>query len=230
MNEVDALRLVDLDWAMRLSEVWDDTPWDVPGLHGMLREEYTRRLDAMRGGRKGGSPLGWVIVGGGGTGKTHILGSFRREAARQKAAFVLVDMTDVREFWETVLQGYLDSLQQPFKGQDYQYQCLLQNIIQRLGPSKPVGEILGILAEKKSTDLPGDIQKVLNALSKVNLAETRRYHNVVRALICLNSEDYSVSSLGMTWLQGQPIEPGECKAFGFTNPQEQPRKIIEALS
>src|SRR5690349_4004129 len=98
---------------MRLSEVWDDAAWDVPDLHAGLRGEVVRKLDAMRTNRAGKSPLGWVIVGGGGTGKTHLLGTFRREAALRKAGFILVDMTDVRDFWETVLQGYLDSIQQP---------------------------------------------------------------------------------------------------------------------
>jgi hypothetical protein len=230
MNEIEALRHVDLDWAVQLSQVWRNAAYDVPDLHIEIREEFVRRLDSMRRDTSGDSPLGWVIVGDGGTGKTHLLGTFRREAARRKAAFVLVDMTDVRDFWETVLQGYIDSLQQPFNGGSFQYQCLLHNIIEHLGPSKPVGQILSLLAERKSTDLRGDIQKVLAALGRIHPKETLRHQNVVRALICLNSADYGISSLGMTWLQGQILEETDRAKFGFTTPRELPRKIIEALS
>jgi hypothetical protein len=229
MNEIEALRRVNFDWAVRLSDVWDDAAWDVPDLHGRIRAEFVRKLDGMRNG-PGESPLGWVVVGSGGTGKTHLLGSFRKMAVERKAAFVLVDMTDVRDFWETVLQGYIDSIQQSFPGETFQYQCLLHNIIERLGPSRPVGEILTILAERKSTNLKGDINKVLMALNRVYPRETLKHQNVVRALICMNSEDYATCSMGMTWLQGQPIEETDRAALGFTVCQEQPRKIIEALS
>ena len=230
MNEIDVIRSVNLDWAMRLSEVWSQAASDIPELHARVRSEFARKLEIMRGKPSLGSPLGWVIVGGGGTGKTHLLGSFRREATRRKCAFVLVDMTGVRTFWESVLQGYIDSLQQPFDGEVFQYEWVLRNIIERLGPNKPVTQILSILAERKTKDLQGDIRKVLAALSKVARRETLEYQNVVRALICLNSDDFSISSLGMTFLQGQPLEDGEKKAFGFSVNNEQPCKIVEALS
>ena len=98
----------------------------------------------------------------------------------------------------------------------FQYEWVLRNIIERLGPNKPVTQILSILAERKSKDLQGDIGKVLSALSKVSPKETLKYQNVVRALICLNSDDFSISSLGLTWLQGQTLEDDERKALGFS--------------
>jgi len=230
MNDLDVIRSVNFDWAMRLSEVWSHAAWDIPELHASVRSEFARKLEIMRENPGVGSPLGWVIVGGGGTGKTHLLGTFRREATRRKCAFVLVDMTDVRSFWESVLQGYIDSLQQSFGNAVFQYEWVLRNIIERLGPNKPVIQILSILAERKSKDLQGDIGKVLSALSRVFPKETLKYQNVVRALICLNSDDFSISSLGMTWLQGQALEDDERKALGFSVNCEQPSKIVEALS
>lgn len=232
MNELDAISSVDFNWAMRLSEVWSEPAWDTPELHSSVRSEFARKLEAMRNSPTAGagSPLGWVIVGGGGTGKTHLLGSFRREATRRKCAFVLVDMTDVRTFWESVLQGYIDSLQQSFGDGVFQYEWVLRNIIERLGPSKPVTQVLSILAERKSEDLHGDINKVLAALGRIFPKQTLKHQNVVRALICLNSDDFSISSLGLTWLQGQNLEDDERKALGFSINQEQPSKIVEALS
>src|SRR5207245_932605 len=120
--------------------------------------------------------------GSGGTGKTHLLGTFRREATRRQCAFVLVDMTDVRTFWETVLQGYIDSLQQSFEGGRFQHQVPLENLIQRMKPNKPVAEVVSILAHRKSTDLVGDINKILGVLARAHHKETLKYQNVVRAL------------------------------------------------
>ena len=152
MNELDVLRSVDFDWAMRLSEVWDDAAWDVPELHANLRAEFGRKLEGMREPRRRFA-----------AGLGHRRGRRDGEDAPPRGvpprgdpepdcAFVLVDMTDVRVFWETVLQGYIDSLQQSFEGDRFQYQWVLRNIIGRLGPSKPVAEILTILAERKSQD------------------------------------------------------------------------------
>jgi Helicase HerA, central domain len=230
MSEIDVIRSVNFDWAMRIADVWSDAAWDSHELHANVRSEFTQKLGVMRQNPAGGSPLGWVVVGSGGTGKTHLLGSFRREATRRKCAFVLVDMTDVRNFWESVLQGYIDSLQQSFGSEVFQYEWVLRNIIERLGPNKPVAQILSMLAERKSKDLQGDIAKVLSALSKVSPKETLKYQNTVRALICLNSDDFSISSLGMTWLQGQTLEEDEKKGLGFSVNREQPIKIVEALS
>ena len=229
-EEREVLRSVDFDWASRLSEVWDDPPWDVPGLHDAIRAEFSAKLDAMRAQGVGSSPLGWFVVGDGGTGKTHLLGAFRRKAARRASAFVLVDMTDVRDFWETVLQGYIDSLQQRYEGHLFQHQCILRNLIGRMGPSKPAGDILTILAQRKGEELLRTIQKVLHVLSKAHPAQLSKHQNVVRALVCLNADDFSTSNLAMTWLQGLEIEAEERRAFGFTVAREQPRKIVEALS
>src|SRR5947209_925696 len=168
MNELDVMRAIDFDWTMSLSGVWNDAAWDVPDLHAHVRAEFGAKLKSMRNQPQVGSPLGWVIVGPGGAGKTHLLGAFRREAMRLQAGFVLVDMTDVRDFWETVLQGYLDSLQQLYEGGRFQHQSLLGNLIQRVGSSKPISEIVSILAQRKSTALINDINKVLGALAKIN--------------------------------------------------------------
>ena len=230
MSGLDALRAADFDWARQLSGVWSDAAWDVSDLHQSIRAEFVAKVEAMKRPPMGGSPLGWVIVGGGGTGKTHLLGAFRREAARRRAAFVLVDMTDVRDFWGTVLQGYIASLQQPFEGDLYQYQIILWDVIGAFAKKQPVAQILEILSRRKSTDLKGDIDKVLAALGKAHPGEARRHHNVVRALICLNSDDYTTSSLGSIWLQGQAIEDADRAMFGFSVAREEPRKIIEALS
>ena len=98
------------------------------------------------------------------------------------------------------------------------------------GTSKPVSEILRILASRKSGNLPADMKKVLTALAQIQKAETLKHHNAVRALICLNSTDISISSMGMTWLQGQSIDEADQKVYGFTVAKETPRKIVEALS
>ena len=49
MNELDVIRSVNFDWAMRLSEVWSQPVWDIPELHSSIRSEFARKLEVMRG-------------------------------------------------------------------------------------------------------------------------------------------------------------------------------------
>jgi hypothetical protein len=232
-SDVEAIRLADFDWTTRLASVWDDPAWDVPDLHEDIRRRFIDKLEALAASEGFASPLGWVINGSGGTGKTHLLGAFRREAARRKAAFVLVDMTDVRDFWATVLQGYVGSLQVRYEGELFQHQFILRNLIEQqfqAKVTKPAAEILAILARQKSTDLARDIQKPLGALYKVHPAEVMKYHNTIRALVCWNSDDFSIASTGQAWLLGQEIDAEDCSTLGFDKPREEPRRIVEALS
>lgn len=198
---LEAFRGVDFDWATRLDEIWRDPPFDVPELHGHVRTAFAGKLKSMSSQPlgKGKSPLGWVVLGAGGSGKTHLLGAMRREAVRHGAAFVLVDMTDVRNFWETVLQGYLDALQAECRDGQFQYTILLQSFVKRLASKEDAGKVIQHFSRHKSTKLKEDIDRVLTALRRRFPQETMKYQDVVRALICLNSEDFGIANAGMAW-------------------------------
>ena len=230
MTDLDAIRAADFNWAVLLNDVWGTPSSDVPGLHAKLRAEFARKLDAMEQNPGEGSPLGWVVVGAGGAGKTHLLGSFRREATRRKCPFILVDLTDVRSFWDCVLQGYMGSLEQELEGGVPQHKWVLDNIIAKYGSGKSFTAKLSALLGRKSADLRADINDMLGALAKPFPRETMKYQNIVRALICLNSDEFTISSLGHSWLRGLRIEDDDKKRLGFTVDQELPSRIVEALS
>ena len=54
MNELDVIRSVNFDWAMRISDVWSDAAWDTPELHANVRSEFARKLEVMRTEPDGG--------------------------------------------------------------------------------------------------------------------------------------------------------------------------------
>lgn len=230
MNAIDALRYVDFEWAVHFNEVWSVPAVDAPELHGRLRAEFARKLDAMEGKSGHASPLGWVIAGAGGTGKTHLLGAFRREATRRGVPFIMVDMTDVHNFWECVLQGYVDSMQAEIDGGPPQFKRAIANIIERLGPKNPAAEILRTLSTHKSRDQRDDANRVLSALNGLWPREAMKHQNVIRALVCINSDDFTIANIGRTWLQGVELEDDQRRELGFTVPGERPSKIVEALS
>ena len=202
MNQLDAqiLGTVDFDWTMHLSSVWNDHPFDVANLHANLRGEITQRLESLQKSRDTNSPLGWFLVGSGGSGKTHLLSHVRREAMSRRVGFVLVDMTDVRDFWETVAAGYLNSLQQPVDDDRFQFQVLLENFIALLNPNSSAARVMQQLAAANSEQMAGILQKVLKVLRQKQPSLALKYQDVVRAVVALNSDDFDIASAGITWL------------------------------
>ncbi len=230
MTELEALKAIDFDWTVHLKSVWSDRPYDVPDLHHDLRKEFGEKLAVLNGDPTRLSPLGWPIVGRGGSGKTHLVSVLRRLALDQHNAFVLVDMTDVHDFWETVLLGYLSSLQQECEVDRFQYQNILERFIDTLKTREPAAEILDRLGQAKTTSLAEVAKKLLGALSRKHPRETLEHQDVIRALLALNSEDFEISSTGLTWLQGHPIEEEAQRTLGFKTPSRSPIQIVEALS
>lgn len=229
---LQALKAMDFESVVHRNDVWQDAPYDVPDLHAALRAEFEEALEALVQSTSGRSPLGWFITGSGGRGKTHLLGAFRRIAIERKAAFVLVDLTDVRNFWDTVLQGMVSSLQQPYESGRFQYQTLLQNAVSRFRHPLPPRTIVDYLRGRKTTKLARDIQQILASFAKHPGARIPplRHRDVIRSLVCLNSLDPGVSGVGLSWLQGLELGERERVSLDFQASSAPPREIAEALS
>ena len=44
-------------------------------------------------------PLGRIVIGAAGAGKTHLMGELRNRIWKQGGWFILLDLADVNEFW-----------------------------------------------------------------------------------------------------------------------------------
>jgi len=124
-SDLNTIRNMNFDWAMHLNSVWKNASCDVPELQSRVREESAWRLRTLATQASQENPLGWIVTGSGGSGKTHLVSYWRRETHERHMTFVLVDMTDVHDFWDTVLLGYLDSLHQTTPQGTSQHQIVL---------------------------------------------------------------------------------------------------------
>jgi hypothetical protein len=52
-------------------------------------------------------PLGRVIVGPKGFGKTHLIGELRRQVWEREGWFILLDFIGIKDFWSSVALGFL---------------------------------------------------------------------------------------------------------------------------
>ncbi len=226
-----AFQETDFNWAVRLQDIWATAVGDVPDMHKNARQQLLAEAEKMKDRPADGNPLGWFLTGSGGTGKTHLLNAVQDQLVERGFGFVLVDMTDVRDFWETVAQGYITSLQNVLTNDRVQYKVLIERFIGFLSvDASTAAENVRKLAERKSAKLRTDLDTVLTALARKHQQETLNYQDTIRALICLNSNDFGIANMGSAWLQGLDIDETLGKELSFQKRNHTPREIVRSLS
>lgn len=222
---LSALVDADFQWTAHIDSIWRDAQSDIPQLQYESRQQVAIRLAALGRQRSGESPLGLPILGQGGSGKTHLLGTARRESLSQGHFFVLADMTDIREFWETILVGYIRSLDQKV-GSITQATRLLTGLIERVKATPTVAE----LAAARPPRLINHCNLLIQAIGAEHRGEMREHQDVLRALVLLASNDFDIQDRGQQWLQGLPISEDESFRHGFMQSQKRPDQIVRGLS
>ncbi|WP_437731156.1 helicase HerA domain-containing protein [Sorangium sp. So ce1335] len=230
MDALKAFEAVDFQSTQNLDSVWQDPRYDVPSLHQRGRREVLAKVRSMAESQETGSPLGWVFVGPAGIGKTHMLSAIRREIFKVPASFVLVHMTDVHDFWETVLLGFIDSLQRPAGATDRtQGQLIVQHIAAQVrgGDGSAMTRELATLRPPK---LVNEMDALVQGLGRAHRAQTLKHADTLRALVLLNSDDMELSNLGYAWLQGHGVDESDMKKFDFNIREKRPSAVVEGLS
>src|ERR1044071_9939365 len=108
-DQREALASLRFNWAETPDDVWSMSPYHVDGLHEDA-ERAVRRGIADAVASTGPSPLGLVLQGQKGVGKTHLLGWVRREVQQQDGYFFLVALSTGAMFWPDVVQHVLAGL------------------------------------------------------------------------------------------------------------------------
>jgi len=228
--EIKIMREVNFDWVMRLDSVWRDLPFHVRKLNEHLLQILLVQLDNLSASREPRSPLGQVLVGPAGVGKTHLLTRARRISHDRGASFVLVDMTDVHDFWDTVLLGYVKALDKPLSGNGPLFQSLLYEIASVGSVNCDQQAFLDRLAETPADQISVEANKLMDPVHRAHGFDALAAKDVVRALILLNSNDISLAGLAYSWLQGLEIENDDRLRLGFEKNQELPSKLVRRLS
>ena len=220
-DKLNALRSVDFNWFVGTESVWSNTNYDVPLHHDVLMEI----LSKLKNQKNYQSQLGWVIVGKGGAGKTHLLRTLRKEASNDNVGFIMVDMTGVNNFWDTVLLAYIDSLKRPFIKGNPQHQSLFEHLLKN---GKSVVNKLKKTENRK--DIVNLTNKIIKAFFNKHRFESLEYQDVIRALILTNSDDYTISNIGYSWLQGLGIDEQDKKHFEFKSEKKSSIDVVKAIS
>lgn len=217
-NGLEAFRSVDFDWTRQLKSIWRDPPYHVASLHQRTLDEVvdyfrikTRDPDPYD------EPLGRVIVGPAGYGKTHLIGELRSRIWQSGGWFVLLDFIGIKDFWSSVALGFLNSLQVRMPDGQTQYDQLVLKLASSLGISQDLAAIAERLADQPQ-------QMIVEMGHFFNRALARRYRkepepaahrDVVTALVMLISDDLDCHSVAHAWLQGMALDREEVRPLGF---------------
>lgn len=121
-------------------DVWAPFEAHVDTLHASVADQVMATYGQAAGGDR--SPLGLVITGERGAGKTHLLGSLRERVQRDGGYFFLVRLVHGRDFWQNVVQALVAGLCRPAKAAPDQLTVLLRRLVQATGMSREAGRDL----------------------------------------------------------------------------------------
>ena len=225
-----ALREIDFDYSQHLENIWKDVPYHLDEYNGDVAEELIDDLASTTRNVAAASPLGWIVAGHAGTGKTHLLGVLRRKTWSMGGWFVLFDLLDIKDFWSIAALSYLHSLQQQMPDGRPQSEALIARLAANFDQSSAAALEGASLAEFETARLNRLADSLQVALARPYQKETRAHKQTLRALLLLHASDNLIADNAYNWLQGIETDQEFAGAFGFNSAQPAPRDIVQALS
>jgi hypothetical protein len=229
MNESERAALASLrfNWAPVPDDVWRPLPFHVDGLHpAVIRDVLDGVADARAS--TGASPIGLILQGQRGSGKTHLLGWIRQQVHQQNGYFFLVGLLDAGSFWDSVLAAMMDGLSRPVPGSSQtQLVMLLRRLSAMVGAPRTARR--AVMGETELTRPALDA--FIEGLGEFDRHVARASQDTARALALSASEDISHRDLAENYfISGEESEPGERNAWGMRRAPRPAQLIVQDLS
>lgn len=224
--QLQALSSLRLDWAMTPDDVWGPHPEHVPELHRQVgRRALAGVADAKRS--PSSSPLGLVIEGSKGAGKTHLLGWLREQIQRDGGYFFLIGLSDGETFWSNTVEAILDGLWRGVvDGEATQLQVLLRRLGVIAGTERAVEGLLSGTAVSKPR-LDSFVRGLSEAAGHHGGPELQ---DTARALVLYASNDPATQDVAKDYfLFAGDIEPTARSIWGIRQGRS-PQLIVRDLS
>jgi hypothetical protein len=204
-RELQAFRAVDLNWTHALQNVWTDPDYQVDELHRAIAD---RVMDDFQRGTRNltDNPIGRVVVGQAGAGKTHLIGTLRRRVWQAGGWFVLLDIVGISDFWRTAAHCFVNALMQPMANGRTQCRAVLSEIAKRV-PLDSITRIeVGRWEAKPDRTRLDTVDLFLKLLRRLDTAGTMRNQDIIRAFLLLDAEDMEANNVAYGWLQGLDVD------------------------
>ncbi|WP_113705401.1 helicase HerA domain-containing protein [Nonomuraea lactucae] len=231
MNESEerALRAVSrvLDWATTAEHAWNPPPFHVDGMHPRAERLILDGIDeASLASRT--SPLGVVIQGEGGAGKTHLLGWVRGRIAQAGGYFFLVDFSAGEDFWRQTTGAMVEDLGRSAAGPQAPIQAMVA--LRALAALAGAGDRIGAAIERDTGITRDDLDALVDGL----LARDRRLlrcRDTIRALALYAAASGPALDVAHDHLMStEEAEAGDRRAWGMGRGLRYPHDIAVELS
>src|ERR1700728_4522376 len=223
-EELTALAALTFNWTRALDDVWTDLSYHVDGLHEQTADLIRAGIGEARADSS--RPLGIVIQGERGVGKTHLLGWTREQVQRAGGYFFLVGDLFTKAFWEQVLGSVVEQLLPFPDGSRNQLATLLAGLADRVG-----------LEGNFRAQVTGELPPSPEAL-KVFIAALRRSdpkigltcQDTARALALLASPMQEDQDVGYYYLTGYEVDLDDRRRWGINTTRKIARLLVNEVS
>ncbi|GLW09921.1 hypothetical protein Misp01_50500 [Microtetraspora sp. NBRC 13810] len=225
-DERRALGALHFNWVQGPDDVWRSARFHVEGLHHSTARILLDGLSEAWHSQDA-SPVGVVVQGQRGSGKTHLLGWVRDQVQRQGGYFFLVGLLDARDFWESTVVSMLGDLaREGEKGRNQ-----LKSFLVRLSVLLEVPRMVRRAVSGDTALTRESLDLFITALRRFQGLEGRESQDTARALVLLASDDLEAQDIGQSFLTSLPEEePGERARWGIRQVHKSPQEIVRDVS
>lgn len=221
---LQAIRQADFSWVTRLDDIWADPSSDGL-LHGHALAQLLEDVDALLHGAA--TKPGRVIQGIPGSGKTHLLRYLRAEVARRCGFFVLVDCTDVRDFWPTLMFSVAGSLHRELHTGWSQWAYLRLWLSRDLFSSDQEAAEDCFISDLSAIQQRS--RQCLNLLPR-DPAVMGLVSQTVLAVFLAACPDRWIQEQATMWVQGTPLDEEAAKTIGLPAHCAVPKDLLKTLT
>ncbi|MEV5325174.1 ATP-binding protein [Nonomuraea sp. NPDC052634] len=228
-NEERALHAISrvLNWATTAEHAWNPPPFHVDGMHPRAEQLVLDGIDEASAATRT-SPLGVVIQGEGGAGKTHFLGWVRGKIAQAGGYFFLVDFSAGDDFWHRTTSAMVEDLGRSAAGPDAPSQAM--TALRALAALAGVGDRIEAAIEQESGLGRADLDALVNGLVARN-RQLLRCRDTIRALALYAAASGPALEVAHDHLTStEETEEGDRKAWGMSPVVKKPHDIAVELS
>jgi Helicase HerA, central domain len=228
MNEAErrALSSLKFNYAPTPDDVWKPSPFHVDALHRQTVDAIFEGVESARSS-DASSPLGVVIQGRSGSGKTHMLGMVRERVQRDAGYFFLVSLLSGKKFWESTALAVVEDLRRDAGSWPTQLAGFLRRLSADVGVRKEVRDAI-------SGDEPlvrGDLDAFIAALRTFNPSVGQETQDTARALVLYGSRDFRAQDVGYEFLTSTvPDDNIERSAWGISPRVRTPQLVVRDIS
>ncbi|WP_103354235.1 ATP-binding protein [Amycolatopsis sp. CA-128772] len=225
MDELQALATLSFDWADTPDHVWRDSPYHVDGLHAdALAALDTGIRDAVAS--DGPSPIGLVMRGLKGVGKTHLLGLVRRQVHRARGYFFLDDVTAAEAFWENTAEALRRGLARPDDSGESQLKSFLLRVCLRAQVS---AEVTATIRRGRGLTT-ADVEAFVDGVATLDEMVADECGDTARALVLIASRDRSAKYIGEDFLDGDTELTSEARQWNIYSRPKPSRVLVREIT